>query len=328
MHVREAVLEILEQNKGAEYPGAELARMLGVSRNAVWKAVQELKKKGYPIEAIGKKGYCLSGESDILSPQSIGFWLSDFKTPLQFEVYEEVPSTNTILKQKAEAGAPEGLVCVANRQTMGKGRLGRSFYSPPDTGIYMSILLRPTLLAQDALLITTAAAVAVARVIETASGRPAQIKWVNDVYCDGRKVCGILTEASMNFESGGLAYAVLGIGINIAPPAGGFPEEISSIATALFGENAHVSGIRSRLTAEICRAFFELYTKLPDKTFMEEYRSRSFLIGCDVDVLSPGGSRPAHVLDIDADANLVVRFADGAVQSLSSGEVSVRRRST
>lgn len=326
MSVREAVLGVLEENKGKTFSGAELARVLGVSRNAVWKAVQGLKEDGYRIESATKKGYCLSGDSDILSPQSIAAWLPDGTLPLRFEVQDVVTSTNTVLKQRAEEGEPEGLVCVANRQTLGKGRRGRSFYSPPDTGIYMSILLRPKLLARDSLLITTAAAVAVARAAETVTGRYAEIKWVNDVYCDGRKICGILTEASMDFESGGLSYAVLGIGINIADPESGFPAELSQVAASLFGSASHPSEARSRMIAEVCKEFFAVYTQLPSKAFMEEYRRRSFVIGCDVDVISPKGTRAAHVLDMDADANLIVKFPDGTMEALSSGEVSVRRK--
>ena len=139
---------------------------------------------------------------------------------------------------------------------------------------------------QDALLITTAAAVAVARAVETVAGCDAAIKWVNDVYCNGKKICGILTEASTDFESGSLAYAILGIGMNVADPAGGFPAELSQVAASLFGRGTYSSEARSRLAAEVCKAFCALYSRLPEKAFMEEYRQRSFVIGSEVDVIS------------------------------------------
>ena len=326
MQVKEQVLTVLEEQKGQTFSGAELAKKLGVSRNAVWKAIQSLKAEGYRIEAGTNRGYCLSGENDILSQQSVLKYLQDCSMPLRFTVHDTVDSTNPLLKQYAEAGEPEGLVCIANRQTMGKGRVGRTFYSPPDTGVYMSLLLRPKLLMQDALLITTAAAVAVARAVETVAGCDAAIKWVNDVYCNGKKICGILTEASTDFESGSLAYAILGIGMNVADPADGFPAELSQVAASLFGRGTYSSEARSRLAAEVCKAFCALYSRLPEKAFMEEYRQRSFVIGSEVDVISPVQTRPARVLDIDDDANLIVRFPDGAVRALSSGEVRVRRR--
>ena len=151
---------------------------------------------------------------------------------LTVEVYKEVTSTNTLLKQRSQSGAPHGLVIAAESQTSGRGRMGREFFSPDQTGVYFSILLRPTLSPSDALLITTCAAVACARALEKISGKTAQIKWVNDIYIDERKVCGILTEAS--FVQGKIDFAVLGIGINLYTPDNGFPADIKDKAGSLF----------------------------------------------------------------------------------------------
>ena len=197
----------------------------------MWKAIQKLEEAGHKIRAVPKRGYTLAPESDVLTVQSVSRFL-DTDMPVYLQVQTEVTSTNTLLKAQAEQGAPEGTVLIAESQTAGKGRLGRHFTSPPGTGIYFSLLLRPHCTAEKSLFITTTAAVAVCEAIEQVTGLNPQIKWVNDIYLNEKKVCGILTEASVDFENGGLNWAVLGIGINIAVPKEGFPEEIRSIAGA------------------------------------------------------------------------------------------------
>ena len=199
MQVKDRVLAALEASRGTYLSGQALAQQLQVSRNAVWKAISQLRESGYPIQAVSHRGYCLDVDSPLLSPQSIARHLT--VPGLQAEVAQTVSSTNTLLRQRAEEGAPEGLVLAAVEQTAGKGRQGHSFFSPPDTGLYLSLLLRPKLSAQDALLLTTCAAAAVALAIEACAGVEAQIKWVNDVFCRGKKVCGILTEAAQGLES-------------------------------------------------------------------------------------------------------------------------------
>ena len=201
---------------------------------------------------------------------------------MKVEVRREVSSTNTLLKQAAAEGAPEGTVLIACRQTAGKGRLGRSFYSPEETGLYMSVLLRPELKVQDSLLITTAAAVAAAEAIEKTTGVKAEIKWVNDIYCRRKKTAGILTEGSIRPGSDQLAYAVLGIGINVWKPKNDFPAEIQSIAGSILEESCFDEDLRNRLAAAILNEFMRLYPKLSEIQFMDAYRQRSFLLGLEV----------------------------------------------
>ena len=220
MQVKDRVLEALEANRGTYFSGEALAQKLAVSRSAVWKAIQQLRESGYPIEAASKRGYCLAKDSAILSAQSIAQYLT--VPQLRLEVEQLVSSTNTLLRQRAEAGEPEGLALVAAAQTAGRGRRDHTFFSPPDTGLYLSFLVRPQLSAKDALLLTTCAAAAVALAIEDCAGVPAEIKWVNDVFCRGKKVCGILTEGALDLETGGLQYAIVGIGGRLPRrPAGG-----------------------------------------------------------------------------------------------------------
>jgi BirA family biotin operon repressor/biotin-[acetyl-CoA-carboxylase] ligase len=236
-------------------------------------------------------------------------------------MYKSLTSTNDVLKTMAEDGAPEWTVVIAEEQTAGKGRMGRSFYSPGGTGIYLSILLRPKFPAQQALLITTAAAVAVARALEECGSSDVKIKWVNDVFSCGKKVSGILTEGSFDFETGLLNYAVLGIGINVATPEGGFPESISGVAGAAFsGDDV----MRSRIIAKVIDNFNYYYQNIIDKPHLDGYRSRSLLTGRQVTVPAQNGSRQAQVLEVDDDFRLVVRYDDGSVEELSSGEVSVK----
>ena len=260
MRIQDAVLDALEKNRGEYLSGEQLASSLGVSRNAVWKAIQKLEEAGHKIRAVPKRGYTLAPESDVLTVQSVSRFL-DTDMPVYLQVQTEVTSTNTLLKAQAEQGAPEGTVLIAESQTAGKGRLGRHFTSPPGTGIYFSLLLRPHCTAEKSLFITTTAAVAVCEAIEQVTGLNPQIKWVNDVYLNEKKVCGILTEASVDFENGGLNWAVLGIGINIAVPEEGFPEEIRSIAGAIFDGPCPVE-MRSRISAAVISRFFALYKNL------------------------------------------------------------------
>ena len=229
------------------------------------------------------------------------------------EKYDCVTSTNDLVKERAKNGAPEGLVIVAARQTAGRGRMGRSFHSEGG-GLYASILLRPEGAAADALAITTRAAVAVAKAVEKHTGRAAQIKWVNDIYQSGKKVCGILAEGQANAK-GGMDYIVLGIGINLRAPSGGFPDELRHIAGALFEDDGFDKDA-------ILQDILENLT--PDDVY-EEYVKRDMLCGRTVTVFC--GGEPlytAEVLGIDRDFSLRIRLADGSLTTLKTGEVSVK----
>lgn len=235
-----------------------------------------------------------------------------------------VGSTNDELKARAEAGAAEGEVLIARQQTAGKGRLGRSFYSPKGTGLYVSLVLRPAFPAEQALLITTAAAVAVAEAIGALTGRRAKIKWVNDVYLEGRKVCGILAEAAMDFAHQRLRYVVLGIGVNLLEPPGGFPENIRAVAGALFTQ-APPEDALCRLAAEILNRFFGYYWALPHTGFMAEYRARSLLDGLTVRFAQGSETFTGTALGVDDEVRLRVRLPDGTERCFASGEVTVEK---
>lgn len=321
MKIKNHVIRILYENKGEYVSGAVIAKNLNVSRNAIWKAVNMLKKSGYEIEAIRNRGYRLSENSSIFSEQIIRDFLpNELRKRIKIEIKEKTGSTNTDLKNAAEKDAEEGYVLFALEQTMGKGRLGRSFYSPPTTGLYMSILLRPHFPAEQALYITTCAAVAVSEAIDKVAGVSSKIKWVNDVYLDGKKVCGILTEASVNFESGGLNYAICGIGVNIS--TSDFSDLLSEIAGCI---SKSEKDLRAELAAEIIKRFFEYYDELEKLTFLDEYRKRSFLIDKQVHFIANNKEYSGIVVNIDKKARLVVRLDDGSLLPLSSGEVQLKK---
>lgn len=321
MATKERVLSFLEEHKGNDISGAVIAASLGVSRASVWKAVETLRSEGYPIDAASKKGYRLANRSDILSKESIVPFLKPNSRIKEIHVYKEVDSTNTVAKQLANAGAPDGVLVAAEHQTAGRGRMGRQFYSPKENGVYFSVMRRLPFPAEVTTLVTSAAAVAVCRAIQSLYGIEAQIKWVNDVYIAGKKVCGILTEASMNFEHQTLDYVVVGIGVNVT--AQEYPPELASIITSL---DQHTSEPidRSRLIAAIVNELEDFCENLSARTFLPEYRARSFLIGQPIRVISPMQTYEAKAIEIDDDGHLVVQTADGTIKTVNSGEVSVR----
>lgn len=321
---KEKLIGLLEGSRGTYISGEELAERIGCSRAAVWKAVKQLKAEGYAISAVTNKGYCLAPGTDMLSEAAVRRYLRGAAGEYDIRVVREVGSTNTELRKLAEQGAPEGTCIIAMSQTGGKGRMGRRFCSPADTGLYLSLLLRPQMSAAEAVRITAAAAVAVAGACEELSGRQTGIKWVNDVCIGGRKVCGILTEASFSLENGGLDYAVVGLGVNVLEPAGGFPESIADIACAVFDESRE--DLRSRLAGEIVSRLAEYYHSLGSPELLEEYRKRLMWVGGRITVIGGTESFGCTMLGVNEDFSLNVRLDDGSVRRISSGEISIRKQ--
>lgn len=319
MGTKELVLRMLECQRDRHVSGAWLAEELGVTRNAVWKAVEVLRAEGYVVEAATNRGYRLAQENDLLSPASIERFLPDGH-PFDITVRKSVDSTNAEARRRALEGAPEGVVVVAEEQTAGRGRLGKTFYSPAGAGVYLSVVLRPRLQADAAQYLTCAAAVACAQAIEAVTGEEALIKWVNDIFCRGRKVAGILTEGVVDMESGRFEHAVLGMGVNVRVPASGFPSEIADVAGAVCEEA--IGALRSRLAAEMLARFWSLYESLPHRSFYDEYRRRCFLLGQPIVVARNGSRVRARAVDLTEDFKLVVELPDKTRRELPYGEVS------
>ena len=320
---KETILALLEASRGRYLSGEEIGRTCALSRAAVWKAMKALQNEGYAIDAVKNKGYRLSEETDILSAQGIRKYLRTELAQNDLTVLPITTSTNTVVREMANAGAKEGCAVFALEQTAGRGRMGRSFYSPQGSGVYMSFLLRPgQVAAEQAVRITTMAAVALCEAIEECAEETATIKWVNDVFVRGKKVCGILTEGSFDLENGMLDYAVLGVGVNVYAPPEGFPEELASIAGSVF--SAPYSDAKNRLAATFWNHFYAYYTAERPDAYVEAYRRRSFVIGKRVQLLSGQEITPAQVLDIDDQCRLLVRYDDGRTACYSSGEIRVK----
>lgn len=312
MKTKERLLRFLQNAQGEDVSGEELAEALGITRAAVWKAVNRLRQEGVAIDAGTNRGYRLVG--DAVTAAAVEALAPGIKA----EVVSSVDSTNRRLRELAAAGAAEGTVLIARKQTAGRGRMGRSFYSPQDSGLYFSLLLRPKAMEPGrAASLTAAAAVAMCQAIETVTGESPRIKWVNDLFLRGKKICGILTEASMGLESGTVDYAVVGVGLNLTPPEGGFPPELEEIAGAVLDSAA--PGTRNKIVGTFLLRFFAFYRS--GEGYWEDYRARNLVPGRAVTVLSGGRSRQAQALTIDESCRLVVRYPDGTVQHLSSGEV-------
>lgn len=251
-------------------------------------------------------------------------YLKNSKDFYDITIYDCLESTNSILKDMARANAKEGRVIIAKEQTKGRGKMNRTFFSPKNCGLYMSILLKPDMKICDAVFITAATAVAVAEAIECISGIEAKIKWVNDIYCKGKKVCGILTESGLDLYSEKIGYSVVGIGINLKIAQKGFPEDILNIAGALFDENSYSEKKRDMLTAQILENLYKYYSELNERSFSKEYKKRSNLIGKEISVSVGDEIRKATAMDIDDDCRLVVKYDDGSIEALVSGDVSIK----
>lgn len=321
MTVKEKVFDILRNNSDEYISGESISSKLGVTRAGIWKAIKSLQNDGYNISAVNNKGYKLINDSDIISKTGIKSYL---KMPVfnNITVFNRVDSTNKLLKELADNRAAEFTTVVAGTQTAGRGRYGRSFFSPSDTGIYLSLLLKPKNDAEKSTFITTAAAVAVCEAIEQLTDLKPGIKWVNDIFINGLKVCGILTEASFSVENNCFDYAVLGIGINIYTPSGGFPPELQSIAGSVLDK--HRPDFRNKLIAALLDSFYRIYvSEIPDE-YTEKYKSRCFVVGETVDVIRNGTTTVAKVTGIDSACRLELLFEDGHTDTLSSGEISVK----
>ena len=324
MSTKYRILELLEQNRGDSISGERLAGILNVSRNAVWKAVKELEKEGYSIEAVTNKGYRLSDQNDIVSIQGIKPFLSP-QSKLYAEnikIYKTLESTNKTAKEMAVAGAEHGTVIIADSQTKGRGRYSRSYFSPSG-GLYMSIILRPEVLNfENPTSVTAFAAGAVCEAIESISEKTPKIKWVNDVLIDEKKVCGILTEAVTDFESGSLDWIVLGIGINVYIKTEDFPDDLQTSATSIF-PNEKMFGVRNKLSAEIINRILGYDITPREAEIFRKYKNRLAMLGNQVTVIQNKNEYKAAVIDIDAAGHLVVKNENGEIITVSSGEIRV-----
>ena len=313
MALKEEVLKYLSDNSSEYISGEELAHSLGKSRTAVWKAIKSLQADGYRIDAVTNRGYMLDADNDILNAQEIKKSLS---FDCRVEYYKTLDSTNNVAKRIIAEGEDDVLLVVGEEQTAGRGRQGKSFYSPGGTGIYMSLVVHPMIELQNAVTATTAAAVAVCRAIESLTDKKPMIKWVNDVYLNGKKICGILTEAVTDFETQTVSSIIIGIGINLTTKD--FPRGVQN-ASCL---NADVK--RAELIGAVANELNRIVNSGYGE-FMEYYRAHSLVVGEDIVFIKNGVSTSARAVGIDDFGGLEVELADGTHYTLRSGEITVRK---
>ena len=317
----EEVLKLLQASP-AHISGEQISKALNISRAAVWKAVKQLQQAGYEIEAAPRRGYRLASLPDRLDAAKIAACLPDHPWLPTVQIFEEIGSTNTFAKQLAAEGAAAGTVILAERQTAGRGRLGRSFCSEPG-GLYMSVILRPGEKPEALMHLTAAAAVAAMRAVEESCGVKADIKWTNDLVVGRRKLCGILTELSMDFDTRLVDAVIIGIGINCNQAS--LDPAISDMATTLRQETGAAVD-RNLLAANLICAFYALSETLlsQKEDWLRRFRERCITPGQDVKLIRGYEVRFAHAEAIGPDAELIVRLPDGSTEAIASGEVSVR----
>ncbi len=320
---RDLVLSILKTRKG--YVSGELiSQELGLTRAAVNLAVKSLRKDGYVILSSTKKGYILKSAPDRLSAGELLTILGPERMRT-VSVFDTVHSTNRVLSELAYDDPTDGRIVIADAQTGGRGRFGRSFFSPDGCGIYLSCLFRPETPPSSSVSVTAWTAVAVSRAVETVCGVRPGIKWVNDLILGGKKFGGILTEMSIEGESGRIRQIITGIGINVNNPPGSFPDDLCATATSLYAETGTIFS-RAELACEIIRELDLLRTAWPggQDDYLREYRGRNITTGRTI-LLMDGSGRTAEAESIGEDFSLNIRFPDGSTEHLTSGEISIRQ---
>ncbi len=320
---KEAVLQILQAAEGP-VSGQQISSRLGVSRMAVCKAVSALRQDGFAIESAPRRGYRLRDVPQALSRPGVLSALGEHPWADRVTVLETVDSTNNYLKALAPA-APNGTVVIADQQTGGRGRMGRSFSSPKGRGVYLSVLLRLRQPPAQLLHLTALAAEATCQAVYETTGLRPGIKWTNDLVIGKKKLCGILTELTLEAESGWVETAIIGIGVNCGQQIQDFPPDVGAMATSLAMElgrpvDRHV--LAARMIEQLERMSRECMTE--KEAWLERYTRDCVTIGKDVQILRADSVLPAHADGIDENAALLVTYADGTKDRILSGEVSVR----
>ncbi|MGR5590533.1 biotin--[acetyl-CoA-carboxylase] ligase [Peptoniphilus grossensis] len=321
MKTKDIVLRELERNRANYISGQELAERLNISRTAIWKAINSLKESGFKIESQTKLGYKLVESDDKLSDEGIRKGLRDELKDIDIVIYDEIDSTNTEAKRRLySSDVKDFTVIVADMQRGGRGRTGKSFTSPKGSGVYFSIILHP----KDSYdfscfdLTTVKAAVAVAEGIRESTGKQAEIKWVNDLFLKGKKICGILSELDADFESRSVKSVIVGIGINVNKPKDDSFKDLKDIA-GYIGTDV----IRNEILSSILNAFYENNYVKSDQEIIDYYKKHSLVIGRDLSFVLNGKKYSAKGVDINDKGNLIVDTGSERL-TLSSGEVSIK----
>ncbi len=316
------ILKMLRETEGY-VSGQELCNKFGVSRTAIWKVINQLKEQGYVIDSVQNKGYHITEAPDVMTEEELQSCRKTKWAGQEIAYFDEIDSTNIKAKEFAEQGYPNGTLVVADQQVSGRGRRGRSWESPSGTGIFMTLMLKPEINPNNASMLTLVAALAVAKAIKEVTGLDAQIKWPNDIVINGKKICGILTEMSAQFDY--INHIVIGIGINVHNEV--FSEEIAHMASSLLRESQGKKFRRAEIIEKILEYFeeyYEIYLETEDLTALTgEYNKILVNMNKPVKVLDPKDEFEGKAMGITAKGELIVDTWESR-KLVSSGEVSVR----
>ncbi|MGY4690081.1 biotin--[acetyl-CoA-carboxylase] ligase [Salibacterium sp. K-3] len=320
--MRDKLLQVLEDTADTYVSGQQISRQLGISRTAVWKHMEELRKNGYEIEAVPRKGYRLTHTPDIASADEIKARLDTKSFGNRMVYKEEVSSTQETAHELARKNEPEGTVIAADKQVKGKGRLDRPWHSPSGTGLWFSIILRPDIIPQCAPQLTLVAAVAVTEGLRRASGIEAQIKWPNDILINERKTAGILTE--MQSDPDRVQAVIIGIGLNINQEKHDFPDDLQQIATSLALENEGVPFNRAAIIAAVLESLEHWYTLYLEQGFKEvrrRWEELAVTIGKHVQAVTASKTVEGYAEGITEDGVLLITQKDGTTERIYSADI-------
>ena len=322
---KQIVLKLLREHTEEFLSGEAISRQAGVSRAAVWKAVEQLRQEGYGIESVPNRGYRLTRVTARLRPEELSEQFRDRRIGRELLCFDTIDSTNNELKRRAVSGTVDGTVILADQQTGGRGRRGRSFVSPAGKGLYLSAALRPQCPLSEISTLTAWTAVALCDAVEAVCGVRPGIKWPNDLVLNRKKLCGILTELEWEAESGDLSCVIIGAGINVSQDEADFGPEVAPIAISL-AQALGTAPDRTELAARVIRSLNALYDDFPSQNaaYLERFRRDCLTVGNPVKTISGTGERIGTAVDISDDFGLTVRWEDGSTETLTSGEVSVR----
>ncbi len=321
---KEKILNLLRSSRTGFLSGEELARKCGISRTMVWKHIKSLEREGFRIEAVPSQGYRIVSMPDILRQSDIKPGLRTKVIGKELSLLPEVVSTNSLAMEMATNGAPEGTVVIAETQTGGKGRLGRTWVSPKGN-LYLSVILRPDIPAYKAPLITLMGAVAVASASRKQCELKARIKWPNDILVSGKKVSGLLTE--MSAEQDRIRHIVLGIGVDVNMEPESLPPDVRALTTTLAaetGEKVDRTGLLRQLLRELDRWYAVFLANEQD--VIQEWKSLNMTVGNRVAVSGAGARLEGLAQGIDSEGRLIIKLNDGAIHAVAAGDVTIVKR--
>jgi len=324
----EKILKLLREHAPGFVSGEEMSRQLGVTRTAIWKRVNTLKKLGYNIEASRRLGYCLLQSPDLLSPAEVRPFLRTRWIGKTIHYYRTVDSTNAQAYQLALRGAGEGEIVVAESQEKGRGRLGRHWFSPPFRNLYLSVILRPKMPPHQAPLITLMAAVATAEAIEKTSGLHPMMKWPNDLLMKGRKLAGLLNE--IHSETDRIHFVILGIGVNLNTDERTFSKEIRTFATSLKRETGKTVSRKIFLQhlLQALEKWYDVFHRQGGSPILQAWRNWAQVGGRQVRITSFGEQITGKAVDVDSDGALILETANGQRKRIVAGDVEYTRKET